>query len=97
MSMDKKKPPKIRVIVRPWIPRKKMPLIPQEHIELTMKNILTKIKPVLYVGWSMRKIRGQRMLVYLMATGDSSKEARMNFKKSEDFGENIWDLSETIT
>lgn len=91
------KPFKPRVIVRPWIPRKKIPFISQDIIEQTMKTNFTKLRPVLYVGWCMRKINGKRVLLYLMATGETSKEARTHFKKSEAYGENIWDLSGTIS
>lgn len=95
--MVNRRAPKIRVIVRPWIPKGKIPHIPQETIQETMNTYFEKLKPVIYVGWSMRKYHGKRLLLYLMATGNTSKEARSNFKKNEDFGQTIWDLSGVLS
>ena len=81
---------KIRIIVSPLIPRKMPYSITKEQINQLMKEARPKIKSVIYVGWARRKIDGKRRLLYLMATGSTSPEARKTFKTSENFGEDIW-------
>lgn len=85
--------PKIRVIVRPWTPRKTPYSIQIEKVNEIVKEAQPNIKAILYVGWARRNINGKRVLQYLVATGDTASEARKVFKTSEKFGEEIWVLS----
>jgi hypothetical protein len=81
---------KFRVIVRPWIPRK----LPYQVATLQVKEVLKEAYPklglVVYVGWIRKIIKGQKKLLYLVATGNTSIEARKAFKLSEDLGKNVW-------
>ncbi len=84
---------KIRVIVRPFLPRKTPYNIKTESIQEFMNVEKSKIQDVLYVGWTRRKIDEKRQLVYVVATGKTGKEARLVFKTSEDYGQNVWILT----
>jgi hypothetical protein len=86
----RKKKAKLRVIVRPWTPRKIPYAISIEHVNRIMQEAKPKIKAVIYVGWARRKMNEKRMLLYLAATGNTASEARKAFKTSENFGEDIW-------
>lgn len=81
---------KIRVIVRPWTPRKIPQQIPAKRVDELIEKIYPKIKKLLYVGWVRRKIDGKRTLLFLAATGNTPSEARQAFKKSELWEEDIW-------
>ena len=89
----REKKPKIRVIVRPWTPRKIPYAISFQKVNGIIKEAQPKVKAILYVGWSRRNVEGKKVLQYLVATGSTSSEARKAFKLSEDFGENIWIVS----
>jgi hypothetical protein len=88
-SMRDKKP-KIRVIVRPWTPRKIPYLISFLKVNEIIQEARPNIKSIIYVGWARRKIGDKRKLQYLVATGDTASETRNRFKYSNQFGENIW-------
>lgn len=85
--------PKIRVIVRPWTPRKIPYSISFQRVNEVIKEARPKLKSHLYVGWSRRNVAGKKVLFYLVATGNTSSEVRKAFKISENFGENIWLVS----
>ncbi len=80
----------MRIIVRPWIPRKLPYQIPMTRVKEVLQVAYPKLKKVVYVGWSRRMSNGKRILIYLAATGDTGLEARKAFKTSEQFGEDIW-------
>lgn len=82
----------VRIIVRPWIPRNLPYSIPSDSVEQILQNVYPSLKKVLYVGWVKRRVDNKMKLFYLAATGDTTRQARENFKKSEAFGENIWEL-----
>lgn len=90
MSGEKRK---YRIVIRPWIPRRKVHPIPMSVVEETINNNRDKLQKAIYAGWSRRIVDGKRTIVYLLATGITTREARDNFKKSEEFGENVWQLS----
>lgn len=84
---------KTRIIVRPWTPRIVPYTIPAESVRQTLALAYPKFKKVLYIGWVKRRINGKPRLFYLAATADTTRKAREMFKKSEAFGENVWDLA----
>ncbi len=84
---------KIRVIVRPWNPRKIPYSISFQQVNEIIKEAQPKIKNILYVGWARRSVGDKKVLQYLVATGETSSKARKAFKMSIDFGENIWIVS----
>lgn len=67
--------------------------IPLAVVANTIKSNKDKLQQAIYAGWTRRIVDGKRTIVYLLATGGTTREARNNFKKSEAFGENIWRLS----
>ena len=81
---------KFRIIVRPWVPRKVPYQIPMTRVKEILTEAYPNLKKVVYVGWARRIIDGKKQIIYLAATGETGLEARKNFKKSEEFGENIW-------
>jgi len=85
-----KKSKKIRVIIRPFIPRRNTYPILINDLKNFIEKERCKFKKYLYVGWQKRAINGKKQLRYFIATGDTLQEARKNFKKSESFNENIW-------
>lgn len=89
--LDKK--PKIRIIVRPWTPRKIPEQIPTSRINEVLVGAYPKLKEILYVGWIRRKVKDKKQLFFLAATGTTSTIARKAFKESEDFGSDIWLIS----
>lgn len=84
---------KIRVIIRPWTPRNIPHQIPVEKVKEVLETAYPKLGKILYVGWAKRKVEGKRKLFYLATTGDTPSEAREKLKKSENYGEDIWNLS----
>lgn len=84
--------PKIRVIVRPWTPRIIPYAIPTAAVRDILKEAYPQLKKVLYVGWIKRKENNKSVLYYLAATGETAGEARKNFKKSVNYGIDIWKL-----
>lgn len=82
--------PKIRVIVRPWVPRKIPYAISIEEVEQVIREAQKNIKAVIYVGWARRVIDGKKIILYVIATGNTASEARNNFKKSNKIGEEVW-------
>lgn len=85
---------KVRVIVRPWIPRNIPFTIPAEQAKQVLEGAYPKLKKVVYIGWAKRYVNGRRVLRYVAATADTTIDARKVFKYSEDYGENIWNLGE---
>ncbi len=85
---------KVRIIVRPWIPRRIPYLISANLVKKKIEFAYPKLKKVLYVGWVRRKVNGRSSLLYLAATADTTKDARFLLKKGELYGENIWNLIE---
>jgi hypothetical protein len=81
---------KTRIIVRPWTPRKIPYVVSKQRVNEVISEARPKIKAILYVGWVRRKVDNKRKILFLAATGATASEARTAFKKSEDFGENIW-------
>ncbi len=90
--MDKKK--KYRVIVKPVTPRNVPQTIPAEKLIKILDEALPHLQKVIYAGWIRRNVNKKKRLQFLAATGNTSKEARENFKKSEAFGENVWLIAE---
>ena len=94
MDPQLKQKKKVRILVRPWVPRR----IPYQIPMSSVREVLTSARPhmqeVLYVGWVKRVVDGKRVLMYLAATGETAKEARKRFKESNDFGVNIWKLGQ---
>lgn len=88
--MKQKRNKKPRIIVRPWIPNKLPPEITADLLKETIEKIKPKIKSVLYAGWKRKRVNGKRVTQFVLSTGDTAKEARNNFKKSENFGEDVW-------
>jgi len=86
----KKKSKKIRVIVKPFIPRRNTYPILINDLKNLIEKERHKFKKYLYIGWQKRVIDGKKQLRYFIATGETLKEARNNFKKSDRFNENIW-------
>lgn len=84
---------KFRVIIRPWEPRKIPYEISQEIIDAFMNSAYQKIGKVLYLGWCKRISEKKKKIIFLGATGNTSQEARKAFKKSEQFGEDVWIIS----
>jgi len=87
-----KKSKKIRVIIRPFIPRRNTYPILINDLKNLIEKEKHKFKKYLYVGWQKRVIDEKKQLRYFIATGETPQEARKNFKKSESFNENIWYL-----
>ncbi|MBA3724287.1 MAG: hypothetical protein H0W89_05370 [Candidatus Levybacteria bacterium] len=81
---------KIRIIVRPWVPRKLPYQIPMARVKEVLQEAYPQLKTVVYVGWARRTMDNRKLLIYLAATGETGLEARKAFKKSEKFGEDIW-------
>ena len=81
----------VRVIIRQWMPRKAQP-IPIETIRTFIETEYDKLQNVLYVGWVRIQVDGKRSVQLIAATGQSSLEARKNFKTSNAIGTNIWVL-----
>lgn len=88
--MANRKERKIRVIVRPWTPRKLPKQISIKRVDDVVEKAYPKMKKLLYVGWVRRNVNGKRRLLFLAATGDTPSEARTVFKQSENFGEDVW-------
>lgn len=86
----KERKQKIRVLVRPWAPRKIPYAISFQRVNTVIQEAHPHIQAILYVGWSRRVVDGKRVLQYLVATGNTSQEAKKVFKTSERFGEDIW-------
>lgn len=84
----------VRIIVRPWVPRRIPYSIPAKAVEEKLTLAYPKLKRVLYIGWIRKKVNGKSGLFYLAATADTTKDARRVLKKSESFGEDIWNLGE---
>lgn len=82
--------PKIKVVIRPWAPRRIPTDFQEELIYQTLDLIYPKLQTYVYAGWIRRTILNQRGLHFLIATGATLVEARKNFKSSERFGEVIW-------
>ncbi len=83
---------KTRIIIRPWTPRTVPSSLPEAPIKQALKEAYPKLKKIVYIGWAKRKVNGKRVLWYLAATGETTKEAREHLKKSELYGENVWIL-----
>ena len=88
---------KIRIIVRPWNPRNIPFHIPADSVRMVLEQAYPSFKKILYAGWVRRKVNGKTALCYLVATADTTKEARNLFKTSEAYGENVWDLGSGAT
>lgn len=86
---------KLRVIVRPWIPQKVPIEITKNDLQEFIQENVGKFKSVIYMGWIRRKVQGKRVMKFILATADKASEARNKFKKSEEFGEDVWDLTES--
>jgi len=86
---------RIRVVVRPWVPRNIPYAIPTDSVRRVLAEAFPKLKKVLYVGWVKRRENGKVTLYYLAATADTTLEARNILKTSKAYGENVWNLSQT--
>ncbi len=84
----------IRVIVRPWVPRKIPFQIPVASVMQILDKVRPKLKRILYAGWVKRKVNGKQILCYLAATADTLNEAKKKFKSGENFGDEVWNLGE---
>lgn len=88
--------PKTRIIIRPWTPRIIPYYISVDSVKQSLLVAYPKLKKVLYVGWAKRKVNGKAKFFYLAATGDTTRQAREVLKKSDAFGENVWDLRKPV-
>lgn len=83
----------IRVVVRPWTPRKIPYRITTAQAEFILDTAYPNLKKVVYVGWTRRDVNGKKQLLYLASTADTLREARRVFKTGTDFGINLWKLN----
>jgi hypothetical protein len=94
MATSSSKKRNIRVVVRPWTPRRVPYTISVDALEQVLIVAYPKLKEVLYVGWTKRRVAGKLTLMYIAATGDTTQEARQAFKKSEDYNESVWKFTD---
>ncbi len=90
LATVKQKGKKPRLVVRPLIPKKLPPEITATLLEDVLQTAKPLLKTAIYVGWTKTKVEGKRVTQLIVATGDTTKEAKQRFKKSQKFGEEVW-------
>lgn len=87
-----------KVIVRPVEPRKKPSVVTKAKIKKFLVENVSNFSDVVYLGWVRREYvlkdgtrkRGMR---FIASTAKKRLDARKIMKKSENWGEDVWDLT----
>ena len=86
---------RVRVIIRPWTPRKMPYAVTRELISTFIQTHYPDFEAVVYAGWSRKlNINGSRKISFYVATGKTSSEARKRFKESNAYGKEIWEITD---
>lgn len=93
---SKKNTPK--VIIRPLEPRKKPSVVTKSKIKNFLLANIEHFSDVVYLGWVRREYKlkdgtSKRGMRFIVATAKKRLEARKVMKKSDNWGEEVWDLT----